>query len=404
MDEIKVSRLQNLLPVSVLIFCLVLGILYLTRGFGFMLSGGKLPVDLALRWWELRGLIDGQNIYQTLSHLPYPPGALFLLYPLIGWMPYDWVEPAWALWNGLALILLLAITYLILKNYLTGWWLFASVSSVLVFQSIGQGLAIGQIALVYMSAFSVFLWILLQEKKMSPSLKYGFMPLLLAFYAGKFTIFLPVCFYLLLHKKYRLMILAGAAWHIIGFAVASLMTGVRLPDLILDWLQVGESFEQLGSIDLSFFLGLIGIGTPWNILLALLGMIILSVWLYRTEVPLLFAVAILMIYGRFWMYHNHYDNVMLWPVLLVLWMLFAKTLVFNEYQKASFITLSLFIISVAIPARFLYWDAPFYGVFLIFQMILWIGLVVYLVNTSRNDDTHFAKASAVNDVPKNRRT
>lgn len=384
MEDLPYRRLHQFIPAILLVFSVLLGLLYLHRGFSFLLSGGKLPVDLALRWWELRYLLEGQNIYQTLAHLPYPPGALFLLYPLIGWISYEWVAPAWAFWNGAALLVLAYISYDFLKIHIQGLWLFAAVASVFVFQSIGQGLAIGQITIIYMATFSVFLWMLLKKEKMSLLEKYGIMPLLLAFFAGKFTIFLPVCFYLLLHKKYRLLILTGAAWHALAFAIASVLTQVRLPDLIIDWLQVKESFENLGSIDLSFFLSLIGIGTPWNILLALAGMILLSWWLYQRQTDVFSAIVILMIYGRFWMYHNHYDNIMLWPLLIWLWIWIAPYIQkeISQFEVWKPGVLFLFLCTAAFPARFLYWDAPYYGVLLILQMITWVGVVFLVCKTS----------------------
>lgn len=385
-----IQRHRFVITTALLITVSIIAVFYLHRGFSFLLSGDRLAVDLALRYWEINRLLSGENIYVTLEHLPYPPGALFILYPLIGWVSYEHVSLLWAIWNAVALLSILYITWKFLHQHMDTGLLWLVIISIGAFQSIGQTLGVGQITVIYMGAFAWYLLIIYRNYFDSRIIKWILAPLLIAFFAGKFTIFLPVCVYLLWKSEHRWGIVIGGILHALGFYVAAKLTGTSTISLIVNWLDVGEAYETLGSIDLSAFLYLFKIGSPWSVIVAVLLMCVLTFYLHRNSYGLLPSMAILMIFARFWMYHNHYDNLMLWPVYLVLILVVAQSEFRTSYKEWGI--LILFTISLILPARVLYWDAPFYGIFLMYQVIVW-GYVVYYLVAGKNYLTSITKSN-----------
>jgi len=92
-----------------------------------------------------------------------------------------------------------------------------------------------------------------------------------------------------------------------------------------------------------------------------------------------FAIAALI--SRFFIYHAHYDNVILLFVVVALW---KRITIANGNLKTVFV-FSLLIFSLILPARFLEWSYPFYGLGLLFQLSIWLyaGYMI-LINSEKN--------------------
>lgn len=325
----------------------------------------RLPVDLALRRGETQDLLhNGVNLFNNgYLHATYPPSYYVLMYPFFAAFSYQ--LSAW-IWMSISLLLLLS-SVLFFTRKMSLPIQFFCLSFALACHSTWMALGVGQVS-VFISALFLFLIPSLEHRGLKTTIA---QTLFITYSVGKFSISLPLIALLLFSGIAVVPILFAGTIHMFGIGVVAQQLDVSFPELFLQFLDRKNTQQMLGDLDLFRLLGYLHIFQPWATLIALglLGAGIL--WILNRR-PHAFTTAILsLIFGRFWMYHAHYDNIMLFPVALLL----LTRADFRNWIHPLFVGAASF--SLLIPARFLTWDTTIGTMSLIFFAGTWIGVFFY---------------------------
>jgi len=193
---------------------------------------------------------------------------------------------------------------------------------------------------------------------------------------GKLSLSIPFALLFLFEKNHRKNILYAIlinfilSWLILYFANSSILEYVEL------LLKNSKAVTSLGHIDiqrLTTFLGL----PPFVSLILGISMLLTFIFIIKTYLSTIWdKLAIAALTARFFMYHAHYDNTILIFVLIALFMKAASI----QARRIEYLILVLFSFSLIIPARFLEWNAPTYGLFLIFQVLIWLSSGWFIIN------------------------
>lgn len=346
--------------------------------FGFnalwhLLSSQNLPVDLALRYWEAKNTVFSQtNIYAESRLHTYPPSANLLLYPIIVLPGYELTRYLWTI-LGIALLMTGTIQYSRSMSLEYSWALPVALS----IQSVWMCIGIGQMS-NHIVGLMMILFVHLKNASNLDALELNTLKrgLLIAYSAIKFSISLPFLGLLLLRKNSRVVVVGAAVLHILLIFALSLWLDTDFLTLIKQWATSGEDSQDLGTIDWFSISAALNISLSYALVLSLAGALLIVIMLHKTKADLLTSFLVLLVFSRFWMLHNHYDNVMLLPVLLFFLM---QMLHCQKGQNAyPWIAFMLFWTSLIIPARFLNMDTV-YGLLLsVFQAAVWIGAAYWI--------------------------
>jgi hypothetical protein len=93
------------------------------------------------------------------------------------------------------------------------------------------------------------------------------------------------------------------------------------------------------------------------------------------------CLALAAIVTRFWTYHGHYDNVVFVFLLIYLFRQIKwETLKsWKDLYALDVIWLIGIWVSLVIPSRILSVDPPYLGIFLFYQVFVWLGSATILV-------------------------
>jgi len=379
------SKIKGKNPFPVVYAALIgIGLIYLARGFYQMLDSPNIPVDLALRWWHMKSLLsEGANIYATDKDALYPPSMFVLLWPLIGWLSYDWVSPVWSAINAISVAALMVLTFKWLKwrkvPHDIRWLITLAIPA---FHSISHALGIGQVTVVYITLFFLVVYRCLQRQLPLWEKLVWMIPLALSM--GKYSLFIPLIVPLLLHKKLRTVTIGAIVLNLIlSWLVAfSIDTGIfKLMALIIE---NSNKVHQAGSLDLQALLsfsGLSNYGTTVGSLILLAVFVVINFRIRSSN--LLIQLALAAITARFWVYHGHYDNLVLIFVPMAL-ALFITSSLHEGLQSLTASPLPPFLIGLTIltliiPSLFLVFKEPMHGLFLLLQLVVWLYSGGYLL-------------------------
>jgi hypothetical protein len=359
-------------------------IIYLFHGFSNLLSHPTsiLPTDLALRYHQANDLIiDKINVYQQTAHAQYPPSTFLFLSPLTHFSPYELMDEWWAILHILSLFLSVLLLNKLFpqkeKTYLI-------IASLLAFHSIPHAMGVGQISVIMTGFLMGSLYFL---KFKSGILYKALGIILLTFALGKYSLMIPIALVLLIDEELQIPTLLSIGVNIVLSYLVLLRVDSSIPEYIQLLLSNSSETQQLGTIDIQAIAGLLNAPDLFNLIgpLIIIAAFTIIIITYRKKLTLWDQLAIASIVARFFIYHNHYDNIILIFVMVAL--LKKYTLSKDFIKNREFVLFLLTVFSLIIPARFLIWDAPFYGFFLIFQLTLWIGLSIYLINYRLNETT-----------------
>lgn len=295
----------------------VIGISYYVRVLFHIWGYEQLPIDLALRYHEIQALfIEGQNIFYDDNQLLYPPSFLFLLTPILGFIPYDVAGYAWFAINTLALCLILRESfYLLCKHNISRHLSLLGVCGVFAWHASYQGMGIGQVTVVLMALFiRAFNTIEYRKKNLIRSLGILFCYSLII---GKYTIFLPVFLYLLFVQKHRAYVLNAIALNLLISISILTFYDIGISEYIQLYMSKFGGGFQSGSLDLFSISKLIGLPDYLNYTLSV-SILLVPLWAGIKKYPVLTGASIAFLTGRIWIYHGLYDNLMLLIVALML--------------------------------------------------------------------------------------
>ncbi|MGM0589532.1 MAG: hypothetical protein ACQETE_14010 [Bacteroidota bacterium] len=362
----------------------LLSIIYLFRGFFQLLSGERLPVDLALRWWRFQRLIvEQENIYLTISDAAYPPSSYALMGPFLGWYPYNIVDEIWALVNIIALIFSGYIVYKLIEEKGIAYQIsLLAIPLFLSFQSLGMVLGVGQITILYVSLLLLVVYIGYAQP-FNKWINLLVSSILLAISMGKFSLIIPICFVFLFDKRFRGILFGAVGINVLISWYIAIQLETTIWAIIADIYQNTKEIVALGSIDVHSMLHHLGISPDYSAFVSLLFLLLLVHFLISLQKnnTIFLKLAIAAIIARFWTYHAHYDNIVLVFLLIYAFQQLDMVSQFTwiDLLDAKILWVLLIWLSLAIPARFLTADPPFYGVFLGFQVIIWLGSALLLI-------------------------
>lgn len=349
----------------------VLAVLLAAKTLLYLQSLERQPVDLALRWWDSKALVEGSNYFLKHNEETYPPSFLLLMRPFIGW-PY--ALATW-IWTGITLFLWSGTVFVFAKTIKPDYrWLFLAAS--LALPSFWQGVGVGQFAAFCTACLMLFL-VLNTLNTPNRVSKTAFILLAIAYSAGKFSLFLPVLLYLALERKWLFPVMGAALLHIVLLGYAAFLLNMPVAALIKTWMSQGSGQSVLGSSDWFRLADAMGIGRPWNIGVSMLGAAALAGFLRLKTYPEAVAIAVLLIFGRFWMYHAPYDNVMLLPAVIILY----------AQPGNPGILAMVFLGSLFIPARLVGWNHPVFAALTVIQAGIWIAVAAWLIKHA-SDSKH----------------
>jgi len=320
-------------------------------------------------------------VYQQTAHAQYPPSTFLFLSPLTHFSPYELMDEWWAILHILSLFLSVLLLNKLFpqkeKTYLI-------IASLLAFHSIPHAMGVGQISVIMTGFLMGSLYFL---KFKSGILYKALGIILLTFALGKYSLMIPIALVLLIDEELQIPTLLSIGVNIVLSYLVLLRVDSSIPEYIQLLLSNSSETQQLGTIDIQAIAGLLNAPDLFNLIgpLIIIAAFTIIIITYRKKLTLWDQLAIASIVARFFIYHNHYDNIILIFVMVAL--LKKYTLSKDFIKNREFVLFLLTVFSLIIPARFLIWDAPFYGFFLIFQLTLWIGLSIYLINYRLNETT-----------------
>ena len=379
-----------------LLILLIVGTIYTVHGFSNLIGAGseQLPVDLALRYHQAENLIGNQvNIYAESSHAQYPPSTLLLLSALFLPIDYYFIDESWAIICTSAILISIISLIDLSKNRQSGFFLAACFFA---FHSIAQGLGVGQVTLPIVGALLGAIWCFERGNSTIYQIIGTF---LLLFAMGKYSLLLPISMVLLLRKKYRPYLLAALALNIVISWALLRRVDSGIIDFVTTTLGSSGVTQSVGSIDLHALLYQVGITGNLPLLATLIMIVFLGTILIirRAEMTIWDQLALAALVARFFVYHAHYDNLILIFVVIAL---FKRLPISFQPTNRVFIQLVLMLFSVIIPARFLTWEPPFYGFFLLYQLLLWWFLIFeFAFRTSNHSETNQVAAKFSNPHP-----
>jgi hypothetical protein len=341
---------------------LVIAITFLVHGFYNLLSPENLPVDLALRYWQTKQLIFDQiNIYSEQVHAQYPPSFFAFLSPLFGYVSYQTADWVWAMINVGGLIII--STYLRFHATPFKWVL---PLSFLAFHSIAHGLGVGQVHVFIIANLIVFIWIY-ELDNTTVWLKFiGVAALSISL--GKYSLSIPFALVFLISKKHRLAAIIALLSNVMVSFFVLQRVGSTIPAYITTILKNASAVQNLGTLDIQALSQILGLSSSVSLFMMVALLIGFVIILLKVKIDLWTQLALAALTARFYIYHAHYDNVIFVFLIIALW----KRIPQFETLSKELILYGLVVISLIIPARFLEWHAPYYGIFLIYQLVVWL--------------------------------
>lgn len=356
------------IKLPLLIVLIIVSTIYTFHGFSNLIvdSNEGLPVDLALRYANSNDLIiDKVNIYEVTRHAQYPPSTFGILALVTVPVSYSRMDDVWAVINILALILLAKILYQIPTQTIDKWLL---IFSFLSFHSIAHGLGVGQITVLIVASTLAAIYL---AKNWNNIFSTFIVILFLTFALGKYSLLLPFGLIFLLDRDLRIPFLGALSINLTASHFILERVNSSIPEYIQNVIGHSAGTANSGTIDIHALLSLVNIGSPYTMLgtLTLLLLFTFIIIKNRQSLNLWDQLALAAITARLFVYHAHYDNVILIFVVIAL---------LNNYQdvKRSInpVLLSLVTLLLIVPARFV--DTSFF--IQASQLISFIASAVFL--------------------------
>ena len=363
---------------SILAILSLIGLVFLIHGIINLLKGDNLPVDLALRYWQSKELIlEHINIYKLSVHTQYPPSFYLFLIPFLHIFSYQFADLTWLFVNLFLLVSAVYILNKLAKDLPSPLKWFLPICF-FCFHAIPHGLGVGQVHLMIPIGLLIYVYLSELDKKNYISQTFALFFLTVAL--GKLSLSIPFALLFLLENNHRKNILYAILINFILSGIILYFANSSILEYVELLLKNSNAVTSLGQIDIQRLTSFLGL-PPFVSLFLGISMLLTFIFTVKTYLStILDKLAIAALTARFFMYHAHYDNTILIFVLIALFYKSAST----QTRKIDFIIISLFVVSMIIPARFLEWNAPTYGLFLIFQVLIWVssGWVIIKNKTS----------------------
>lgn len=365
-------------------------------------SGATAAIDLRSRYVEVQGWFNGVPVYRTMVAPTYPPASYALLWPFLGWMPWEAARWFWAATTVLALsalawlvvretgasgawqrtlaaLLLLAmnqtgvvvgngqLTFHVLVPLVAGLLLIHRAPGTWADDLVASGCVI--LAMMKVTLAAPFLWLVVFAP--SPPAAHRIWPWRLR----------PA---LLVATGYVALTLFAAS-----FQDASLLTQLR------EWIGVTRVVSnRVGDYaDVSAWLTSVGLGRLTSIVSVSI-FLVLGAWVYRyRRVDVWVQLGVVAIIARLWAYHRQYDDVVVVLALVALFRI--ATGVVGEARATPQVTateaareprvraaatalIATCMLFMLLPARFGWAPPPGRQIYVVSHTASWLGILVFL--------------------------
>jgi len=267
-------------------------------------------LDLAYRYEEVQLWFGGLPVYGALDRLLYPPASYTVLWPFIGWLPFDAARVLWAVTTLAAAGLIALVAYLATPRHPLRERLLIAPLGFAAFP-VQISILVGQLPVHAVAFAAAGALLLVRERPAWWSDLVG--SVLLAASLVKPTLTVPLAAATLIAtNRWRPALLMTIAWSILAAVGTSAQPGGIL-ELHRAWLAstATPSLVAEGVPNLHLWLSWLG-RESWASAASLLVLLVFSVWAWRhrrADAWVLIGAAAVV--ARFWAYHREYDDVVL---------------------------------------------------------------------------------------------
>lgn len=349
----------------------------------------RLMWDQGTGGWDLRlfhNLVgewfEGNSIYVDFDRAVYPPATWVMLYPFLGWLPFEWARLFWAATTIGALIWLI---YLIAKFSGTQTLPELALASLflLAMNATGVTIGVGQMILHLLPFLIVGVFALRQP----PSWRRD----ILAAACLTVTLIKPnisVPFFWLVLVSVggaRILGLIGIGYGSLTLLAASFQSAT-LPVIIGEWLTRISSFVLIaGYGNLSTWVSNLGFG-EWALFVSSLALIAAGIWTFkhRSADPWL-LLAVLAITARMWTYHDLTDDVLIVLPLIALFRIAKRGDSSRGDDVIAGLLLTATMLMMLLPAQIRFYPWPLNSPFLVGHPLIWIIVLAFLVHYTQRE-------------------
>ena len=363
------------LAVAVLSVC---ALLKLGEGFWRLLSPSSVTGanDLKFRHAEVQQWFAGQPVYAQSSYAVYPPASYAMLWPLLGWLD---LLAARRLWAGTLVLLLVWLTYLLVKESGAATTLERALVVLLLLSMNATGLTIGNGQLTLHLVPPVLASVLLVHRPgggWAAQLVIAFL-LLVSMLKPSDTV--PFFWLVLFAGGMRSVLLVGLGYVALTLLAAAFQP-VSFPTLSAQWFTNASAIAvPFGYANLHSWLAAIGM-EHWDAAASLVALLALGVWTYRhRRGDLWVALGVTGLVARFWTYHISYDD--LWIILpsIALFRVASSGRAADGSDVLAGVVLAAAAVVMLIPETVRHSRPPWPLLFSISHTIVWTAMLVLLL-------------------------
>ena len=346
-------------------------------------------LDLKSRHAEVHAWFAGAAVYGTMQDPTYPPATFAMLWPFLGWLPF---EPARWLWAATTVVALAAMTWLILRESgATGAWERAFVALMLLAMN-ETGVAIGNGQLI-LHVLPILVFGLLLIYRGSGSLAEDLTASACVLFAMvKVTLAAPFLWLVLLAPNQRVdsrwrvrpTLLVAAGYVALTFFAASFQDG-NVVQQLRDWMRVVQAVSTHGGDYANLNAWLTAAGLARLVPAVSVGTFIaLGIWLYRyRHGDLWVRLGVVAIFTRFWAYHRLYDDVLVVLALVALFRITTSVVQVHgakdrHVRAAAIALIATSMVFLLLPARLGTSPTPWHQLFDLSHAVTWFGMLSFL--------------------------
>lgn len=337
-------------------------------------------VDLELRYKEVQKWFLGKPIYAEDLNAVYPPATLAILWPFLGWLPFNAIRYLAAFLYILALTW--TIIYLLRESGAETHLERALVGLLpLSLYATGAEIGNGQLLLLIMPFILAALQLLRsKESSWGRDLIAG---TCLVVALVKPTVSVPFLWLaIIIPRSIRPIAITIVEYAVLTFVSVSFQEhGVVY--LFQQWLLRGTRLlTTIGTAHIYILLTHLGLQS-WNLPVSAVLLLGLGWWIHshrKADYWLLLGVTA--IFARVWMYHQWYDDLL---ILIPAIALFRMAKQKKETGVVAGIYLALTIGSLIAPGGLFLLPAPLKNIYLVGQIAVWLIVLFALMKWSREE-------------------
>lgn len=318
----------------------------------------------------------GRPVYREFGHAPYPPASFAFLYPLVGWLDFDDARSIWAVTSGVALVWLSVRLVAASAAVTTSEKILAAL---LLPAMNATGVTIGNAQLGLHVLAVLVLAVTMPCSSKERLTRYDLAAAgLFAVALVKPSISAPFVWLVLFAERgFRRVLLAACGYLVVTWLALQFQT-LPLHRLVPDMLANGRRLattEGYANLDAwSVGLGM----SEWAPAASILVLVGLGGWIWaHRSVDFWLRLGVTAIVARLWMYHWHYDDLLIVLPMIALFRI-AKTHPQPNLAVAAGALLALNVPMTLLLARWLDAPSPLGWIFVWGHPLVWVSDLLFL--------------------------